>query len=43
MIEGGWVFVAPAYAVALLALAAAALVVFLRARYWARRARELDR
>lgn len=42
MIEGGWAFVTPAYAVALIGLGAAALIAFLRARHWAKRARELD-
>jgi hypothetical protein len=42
MIEGGWPFINAAYAVTVLGLATAALIVFLRARYWAKRARELD-
>ncbi len=41
MIEGGWDFVWPAYAVALGALAVLAVVVILRLRAWERRAREL--
>jgi heme exporter protein D len=43
MIEGGWAFVNAAYAVTVIALAAAALTVFAHARRWAKRARELDR
>lgn len=42
MIEGGWVFVWPAYAVALGGLLALAVMVVARLRYWARRAREQD-
>lgn len=43
MIEGGWSFVWTAYALTLTALAILALVVVLRLRHWARRAKELDR
>ena len=43
MIEGGWNFVIGAYAVTLSGLAVLALTVVLRARHWARQARELDR
>jgi hypothetical protein len=42
MIAGGWNFVIAAYAVTLGGLAALALLVALRARQWAKRARELD-
>ena len=42
MIQGGWDFVAPAYVVAALGLSAAVLISFLRARHWAKRARDLD-
>jgi heme exporter protein CcmD len=42
MIEGGWNYVWPAYAIALGALAVLAFVVLQRLRTWARRARELD-
>jgi heme exporter protein CcmD len=42
MIEGGWNYVWPAYAIALGALAVLAVVVLQRLRTWARRARELD-
>jgi heme exporter protein CcmD len=42
VIEGGWNFVAPAYAATVLGLGALALVIFLRARHWARRVRELE-
>lgn len=43
MIEGGWSFVWTAYALTMGALALLALVVVLRLRHWAKRARELDR
>jgi heme exporter protein CcmD len=43
MIAGGWNFVIAAYAVTLGGLAMLALSVVLRARTWAKRARELDR
>jgi heme exporter protein CcmD len=42
MISGGWNFVIAAYGVTLGALATLAIVVALRARAWAKRARELD-
>lgn len=42
MIEGGWAFINAAYAVTVLGLGTGALIVFLRARHWAKRARELD-
>jgi hypothetical protein len=42
MIEGGWPFINAAYAVTVLALGAAVLIVYLRARHWAKRAGELD-
>jgi heme exporter protein CcmD len=42
MIEGGWNYVWPAYAIALGALGVLAFVVLQRARVWARRMRELD-
>ena len=41
MIEGGWDFVWPAYAVALGALTVLAIVVVVRLRTWEQRAREL--
>jgi heme exporter protein D len=41
MIEGGWDFVWPAYAVALGALTILAIVVVVRLRTWERRACEL--
>lgn len=43
MIEGGWSFVWPAYAVALGGLVALAIVVVARLGAWERRARELDK
>lgn len=44
MIAGDvWVYVEAAYVVTALLLGGVAFIVFLRARYWARRARELDR
>ena len=43
MIEGGWNFVYPAYAVTFLGLAALAVSIIWRARTWAKAARELDR
>lgn len=42
MIEGGWPFVAGAYALALGALLVLTCVVALRAWHWAKQARELD-
>ncbi len=42
MISGGWNFVIAAYAVTLGGLAVLAIVVMVRARAWAKRARELD-
>ena len=42
MISGGWNFVIAAYGVTLGALGVLAIVVALRARAWAKRARELD-
>ena len=43
MIEGGWEFIWPAYAVALGGLAALTVFVVARLRSWERRARELDK
>ncbi len=43
MIEGGWEFIWPAYAVALGGLAVLAIVVVARLRTWERRARDLDK
>jgi len=43
MIEGGWAFIWPAYAVTLGALAVLAAVVVARLKKWARRARDLDK
>lgn len=42
MIEGGWSYVAGAYALAIGALAVLALLVFVRSLHWERRARELQ-
>ena len=42
MIQGGWVFVTPAYVVTIGGLAVLALVAFVRARHWAKKARELE-
>ena len=43
MIEGGWAFVWPAYAVALGGLGVLTVVVVARLRAWERRARDLDK
>lgn len=43
MIEGGWSFVWPAYAVALGGLGVLTVLVVARLRTWERRARELDK
>lgn len=43
MIEGGWNYVVPAYAVALGAIVVLTVAVIARLRLWARRARELDK
>lgn len=43
MIEGGWDYVWPAYAVALGGLTTLTVVVLARLRSWSRKARELDR
>lgn len=42
MISGGWAFVIAAYVVTLGGLAVLALAVIVRARTWAKRARQLD-
>jgi hypothetical protein len=42
MIEGGWDYVWPAYAVALGGLTALTIVVLARLRLWSQRARDLD-
>ncbi len=42
MIEGGWAFVVAAYAVTISALIVLAAVVMLRARRWAKQAKELE-
>ena len=42
MITGGWVFVIAAYSVTLGGLLVLAVSVAMRARTWAKRARELD-
>lgn len=42
MIDGGWDFVWPAYAVALGALTVLAVVVIMRLRAWEHRARNLE-
>lgn len=43
MIEGGWEFIWPAYAVALGGLLVLTIVVVARLRTWERRARDLDK
>lgn len=43
MIEGGWGFVWPAYAVALGGLGVLAVIVVAQLRSWERRARDLDK
>ena len=42
MISGGWNFVIAAYLVTLGGLAALAITIALRARAWAKRAKQLD-
>jgi len=42
MIEGGWDYVLPAYAVAVSALLVLSVAVALRAAHWAKRAKALD-
>ena len=42
MIGSGWAYVWPAYGVSIVALLALAAVVLLRARRWAKAARELE-
>lgn len=43
MIEGGWSYIWGAYAGAAIALGVLVVIVATRARYWADRARKLDR
>jgi len=43
VIEGGWDFVFPAYAVTFGGLIVLAAAVMLRLRHWSKRARELQR
>jgi heme exporter protein CcmD len=43
MIDGGWPFVWASYALMGGAFAALAAIVLLRARYWAREARKLEK
>lgn len=43
MIQGGWEYIWPAYAVALGALVALSVIVLARLVAWSRRARDLDR
>ncbi len=43
MIEGGWGYIWAAYAFTAAGLGALAVVVALRQRHWAQRARELDK
>lgn len=43
MISGGWAYVWPAYALTLGALFVLAAIVIVRARRWAKAARELDK
>lgn len=42
MIEGGWDYVWPAYAITFAALAVLAVVVAVRAMHWGKRAKSLD-
>ena len=42
IIQGGWDYVVPAYAIALAALAALVIAVALNARRWAKRAKALE-
>ncbi len=42
MIQGGWDYVWPAYAITVAALLALTIVVALRAAHWAKRARALE-
>ncbi len=43
MIEGGWNFVWPAYAVTLGALGVLALFIVMQLRVWSKRAKDLDK
>jgi hypothetical protein len=43
VVEGGWAYVWGAYALALGGLGALAAIVAVRAAYWARQARALDK
>lgn len=43
MIEGGWDYVVPAYAIALSALAVLVIVVAINTMRWAKRAKVLER
>lgn len=43
MISGGWAYVWPAYGVSIAALVVLVVIVTLRARRWAKAARDLDR
>ncbi|MGD9965116.1 MAG: hypothetical protein AB7T59_01200 [Hyphomonadaceae bacterium] len=43
MIEGGWAYVWPAYAIAFGAMGALAVIVLVRLWVWSRRARRLDK
>lgn len=43
MIEGGWDYVTPAYAIALIALAGVTIGVALNAMHWAKRAKALEK
>lgn len=43
MIEGGWDFVYPAYAVTIGGFSVLAAVVIVRLRYWSKKAKELKR
>jgi hypothetical protein len=43
MIEGGWAYIWPAYAIALGAIGALTVIVLLRLHVWSRRARALDK
>jgi hypothetical protein len=43
MIQGGWEYIWPAYAVAVGGLTTLTVIVLARLRAWSRRARDLDR
>ena len=43
MIEGGWDYVWPAYAISIVALVAVTLAIALHAVHWAKRAKALEK